>query len=198
MTLNPVLLPRPRVNVPVWTLTTHGRARTPSKSSRKPRNSLEAARHESRSLSRVMRYGPRRSRSFPMLSSFSTWNVPGQRSPVGCVPLPPPLGLGGPTSSLDAEAHVARAAQERAGLAVHEPRPRQDAVEVLEEAREVRGGLGTGEPAGGQQRYRVAALRDGERPDAVVVQHLEGARTGRAIRVVAASPAAVSARREPS
>src|SRR5215207_8204538 len=38
--------------------------------------------------------------SLPMRSLFSTRNVPGQRLPVGWVPPPPPLGLGGPTISL--------------------------------------------------------------------------------------------------
>ena len=83
-----------------------------------------------------------------------------------------------PGPGLDPEADVPVPAREAAGAGVDQPRPWQDAVVVLEEAREQRARAGTGDRADGQQDDPVAALGDGEAPDVVVVEHAE---VGRAL-----------------
>ena len=70
---------------------------------------------------------------------------------------------------LDSEADVAAAAHEGPGARIEEPRPRQDAVEVLQELREVDGRLRAGYAADRQQRDAVAPLTDGEAADVLAL-----------------------------
>ena len=110
----------PRWNVPVARWSTHRPGRRPSKSCRKPANRRAACPQLSGpAASSVSEYCPAGTRNLPMRSSFSTWNVPGQRSPVaGCWPPPPPLGAS--TGAIekpapDAPVNVAVAASSRHG-----------------------------------------------------------------------------------
>ena len=128
-----------------------------------------------------------------MLSLLSTRNVPGQRLPVGCVPLPPPLGLTGPTQPLMRNPTLREPRMNEPVSSSRTHGVREDAVEVLEEAREVRGGLRAGDPAHREQRDAVVALGDEEVADGVVVEDLEGARTGGAAGVMTATASATAA-----
>src|SRR5215208_2816370 len=86
------------------------------------------------------------------------------------VPATAAIGRQRAAPRLDAEADVAAAAHEGAGARIDEPRPRQDAVEVLQESREVVGRPRATDAADRQQRDAIAALADREAADVVVVQ----------------------------
>ena len=87
----------------------------------------------------------------------------------------------------------------RPGLRIEEPRPGEDPVVVVEEARQIGRGPGTRDPADREQRDQVVAARHGEAADVIVVEDLEGPRADGAARVMAsaASAAAAPGRRRP-
>src|SRR5680860_577044 len=88
-----------------------------------------------------------------------------------------PLGAnatGRSASGLDAEADSAGTAAEAGGLRLEDPRHRQHAVEVLEEAGEEGRGLAAAEALALQHDDPVGAFGEAQRADPVVVQDAEG------------------------
>ena len=167
----PVGLPGPREKPAVRAFTTHGDGRSPVGSSRNWSNSRVDC--EQLSLPRTQ----------------TLYVAPGKDEPSDAVVVEHAEGRAARLPAdrvttaaraaavvdvrLDPEADVATPPHEAARARVDEPRPRQDAVEVLQELGEQRGRPRAAGAGVAEQRYPIAALRDREAADVVVVQHRE-------------------------